>query len=223
MVVLNYLFTTEEYTQENIRFTFLGGQAVLGKRKKFMCFIYIISSLKHIVQNYLEYKRFFDWIRQESCFYVHESNGNIVIAALFTSCSFYDKPLPRTRVLGLKLVRDCIQFFNSHHIHKSGEFDENLIPDELNLGEWRQYAIDYGIKTVHELSYQINKISIFRRLCKLHKVVKNIKGYIKMLDREVCQHTYIVGAAARTPSVGDEIYAKINLMSISDVYGKKFP
>ena len=37
-----------------------------------------------------------------------------------------------------------------------------------------------------------------------------------MLDREVCQHTYIVGAAARTPSVGDEIYVKINLMSISD-------
>ena len=133
LVVLNYLFTTEEYTQENIRFTFLGGQAVLGKRKKFMCFIYIISSLKHIVQNYLEYKRFFDWIRQESCFFVHESNGNIVIAALFTSCSFYDKPLPRTRVLGLKLVRDCIQFFNSHHIYKSGEFDENLIPEEFQI------------------------------------------------------------------------------------------
>ena len=86
--------------------------------------------------------------------------------------------MPQTRILGVKNVKDAVQFFDGHHLFKHGEFDENLVPEELNVSEWRQYAIDYGIKTVGEMSYQLNKPEIYRRLTKLFKIVKTMKGYI---------------------------------------------
>ena len=85
LVVINYLFTSEVYNQRNIEYTFVSARPVIGKRIKYLCFIFIIPGLQLLLENYQAFQQFFKWLKENACFYIAEHSGNIVVCALFTS------------------------------------------------------------------------------------------------------------------------------------------
>ena len=130
---------------------------------------------------------------------------------------FYNGALPNTRVLGLKDLKDCVRYFEQKKLFKWGELDPNLVSTEdLNLADWRQYVVDYGIFTYPELSFQLNHLHMFYRLQSLHKQTKAIRGYTQKIEKEVRKHAKLLTTSAKRPSVYDIIFIKYNKLMSSD-------
>ena len=210
--LINLAFAFEQqkdYEQSEITFHIAGSTIVMGKRRKFMSYLFVVPGLQFLVQHYAAFKSFFDILRKHAFFVKHIGGGNIAILALLYGAQIIEAP-EGVRVLSISKPNDILSTFK-HDAHVAhGEYDRSLLQEELDMAVWRDYALTHGVLSQEDLSKQMNSPLQFQRLKIMHEQWKFVKGSTDKIRKEAVAYAKHMASSADKPTILDEANLRAN-------------